>query len=107
MASYPELIDNILYKDLTKNQNIALVEQVRDGTTLRVRLFMPDGDHQMVNIALAGVKSARVSTKQGESSEPWSEEVKPLPLLSIYILYVDVAPSGKILHRISPSSASC
>jgi staphylococcal nuclease domain-containing protein 1 len=36
---------------------------------------MPDGDHQMVNVALAGVRSAKVSTKQGESSEPWGEEV--------------------------------
>ena len=53
----------------------ALVEQVRDGTTLRIRLFMPDGEHQMVNIALAGVRSARVASKQGEASEPWSEEV--------------------------------
>lgn len=54
----------------------AIVEQVRDGTTLRVRLMMPDGDHQMVNIALAGVRSAKVSTKQGEPSEPWGEEAK-------------------------------
>ncbi|KAF9481526.1 hypothetical protein BDN70DRAFT_830817 [Pholiota conissans] len=54
----------------------ALVEQVRDGTTLRVRLLMPDGEHQMVNIALAGVRSARASSKQGETSEPWSEEAK-------------------------------
>ncbi|KAJ6625540.1 hypothetical protein B0H10DRAFT_2312806 [Mycena sp. CBHHK59/15] len=54
----------------------AIVEQVRDGTTLRVRLLMPDGEHQIVNIALAGVRSARVSSKQGEPSEPWGEEAK-------------------------------
>jgi staphylococcal nuclease domain-containing protein 1 len=54
---------------------LAIVEQVRDGTTLRVRLFMPDGDHQIVNIALAGVRSARPSSKQGEPSDPWGEEV--------------------------------
>lgn len=54
----------------------ALVEQVRDGSTLRVRLFMPDGEHQMVNIALAGVRCARASPKQGEPSEPWAEEAK-------------------------------
>ena len=56
----------------------AIVEQVRDGTTLRVRLLMPDGEHQMVNIALAGVRSARASSKQGESSEPYGEEVSSL-----------------------------
>ncbi|KAG2072118.1 staphylococcal nuclease [Suillus decipiens] len=53
----------------------ALVEQVWDGSTLRVRLFMPDGDHQMANIALAGVRCAGISSKQGEPSEPWAEEV--------------------------------
>lgn len=59
----------------------AIVEQVREGTTLRVRLLMPDGEHQMVNIALAGVKSARASSKQGESSEPYGEEVSSRSLL--------------------------
>ncbi|KAF9529408.1 transcription factor [Crepidotus variabilis] len=54
----------------------ALVEQVRDGTTVRVRLYMPDGDHQMANITLAGVKSPRASSKQGEISEPFGEEAK-------------------------------
>lgn len=52
-----------------------LVEQVRDGSTLRVRLFMPDGEHQVINIALAGVRCARAASKQGEPSETWGEEV--------------------------------
>lgn len=63
--------------------NTGLVEQVRDGTTLRVRLFMPEGDHQMVNITLAGIKSPRASTRQGESSEPLGEEVGLL--MGIYV----------------------
>ncbi|KAF5321013.1 hypothetical protein D9619_001893 [Psilocybe cf. subviscida] len=54
----------------------AIVEQVRDGTTLRARLLMPDGEHQIINLALAGVRSARASSKQGEPSEPWGEEAK-------------------------------
>lgn len=54
----------------------AIVEHVRDGSTLRVRLLMPDGEHQIVNIALAGVRSPRASSKQGEPSEPWGEEAK-------------------------------
>ncbi|TEB38403.1 transcription factor [Coprinellus micaceus] len=53
-----------------------IVEQVRDGSTLRLRLLMPDGDHQMVNIALAGVKSGRVASKPGENSEPYAEEAR-------------------------------
>ncbi|KAL0956527.1 hypothetical protein HGRIS_002668 [Hohenbuehelia grisea] len=54
----------------------AIVEHVRDGTNLRARLFMPDGEHQIVNISLAGVRSARAASKQGEASEPWGEEAK-------------------------------
>ncbi|CAL1707496.1 unnamed protein product [Somion occarium] len=54
----------------------ALVEQVKDGSTLRVRLLMPDGEHQFVNIALAGVRSPRVSSNKGEPSEPWAEEAR-------------------------------
>lgn len=57
------------------------MEHVRDGTTLRVRLFMPDGEHQIVNIALAGVRSARAASKQGEPSEPWGEEVRCLTFI--------------------------
>lgn len=81
---------------------LALVEQVRDGTTLRVRLFMPDGEHQMVNIALAGVRSARASTKQGEPSEPWGEEV-PTAFFSHLLNLICV--QGKILHGISTPPA--
>ncbi|ETW80350.1 hypothetical protein HETIRDRAFT_384869 [Heterobasidion irregulare TC 32-1] len=54
----------------------AIVEAVRDGTTFRVRLMMPEGEHQFVNVALAGVRSARAASKQGEPSEQWGEEAK-------------------------------
>ncbi|KAF8622718.1 hypothetical protein AX15_006809 [Amanita polypyramis BW_CC] len=53
-----------------------IVENVRDGTSLRIRLLIPDGDHQIVNITLAGVKSPRVAVKPGEASEPLGEEAK-------------------------------
>lgn len=53
----------------------AIVEQVKDGSTLRVRLLMPEGDHQFINLALAGVRCARTASKQGEPSEPWGDEV--------------------------------
>lgn len=72
---------------------LAIVEQVRDGTTLRVRLLMPDGEHQVVNIALAGVRSARASTKQGEPSEPWGEEVGCFSL--------GVSPVFSSIHRLN------
>ncbi|EIN12033.1 transcription factor [Punctularia strigosozonata HHB-11173 SS5] len=54
----------------------AIVEQVKDGSTVRVRLLLPDGDHQFANIALAGVRSPRAAGKQGETSEQWGEEAK-------------------------------
>ena len=50
------------------------MEQVKDGSTLRIRLLLPDGDHQFVNITLAGVRSARVASKPEEASEPFAEE---------------------------------
>ena len=53
----------------------AIVESVRDATTLRVRLQMPEGEHQFVNITLAGARSPRAASKQGETSEPWADEV--------------------------------
>jgi hypothetical protein len=54
---------------------LGIVESVRDGTTLRVRLFMPDGEHQFVNIALAGTRSPRAASKQGETSEAFGDDV--------------------------------
>ncbi|TFK73990.1 transcription factor [Pluteus cervinus] len=60
-----------------KGKNLdAIVEQVRDGTTLRVRLFLPNGEHQIATIGLAGVRSPRGSSKPGEPSEQWAEEAK-------------------------------
>ncbi|KAF5354669.1 hypothetical protein D9756_005374 [Leucocoprinus leucothites] len=54
----------------------AIVEQVRDGSNLRVRLLLPSGDHQFINIGMAGVRCPRTSTRQGEPSEQYSEEAK-------------------------------
>jgi staphylococcal nuclease domain-containing protein 1 len=53
----------------------ALVEQVKDGSTLRVRLLLPDGDHQFVNITLAGVRCPRFANRPEETTEPYGEEV--------------------------------
>ncbi|KAI5123940.1 hypothetical protein M0805_006355 [Coniferiporia weirii] len=54
----------------------AIIESVRDGSTVRARLLMPEGDHQYVNIALAGVRCPRSSGKQGEASEQWGDEAR-------------------------------
>lgn len=59
---------------------LAVVESVRDGTTLRVRLFMPDGEHQFVNITLAGARSPRAASRPGETSEPSADEVRRMVL---------------------------
>ncbi|KAF9648581.1 transcription factor [Thelephora ganbajun] len=54
----------------------AIIENVKDGSTVRVRLLLSEDEHQFVNVAMAGVRTPRASTKQGESSEQWSEEAK-------------------------------
>ncbi|KAL1405286.1 hypothetical protein Q8F55_008913 [Vanrija albida] len=57
----------------------AIVEQVRNGTELRVRLLLDDANHQFVNLVVAGAKSPRAGTQRdGETTgaEPWGEEAK-------------------------------
>lgn len=82
-----------------------IVEHVRDGTNMRVRLLMPDGEHQIVNIALAGVRSPRTSSKQGEPSEQWSEEVsqyhRPESLTSdpSSLVQAKFFTESRLLHR--------
>jgi staphylococcal nuclease domain-containing protein 1 len=56
----------------------AVVEQVKDGSTIRARLLLPDGDHQVVNLALAGVRASRATVKAGETGESFGEEVRTL-----------------------------
>jgi hypothetical protein len=53
----------------------------------------------MVNIALAGVRSARASSKQGEPSEPWAEEVSHNHVECGICITLSCA--GQIFHRIS------
>ncbi|WRT67103.1 uncharacterized protein IL334_004069 [Kwoniella shivajii] len=63
-----------------KDQDIdAIVEQVRDGTQLRVRLLLDEENHQFVNLVLAGAKSPRASMgreNDASNAEPWGEEAK-------------------------------
>lgn len=68
-------------KQLFADWSPAIVEQVRDGSNLRVRLLLPNGDHQFANITMAGVRCPRSSSKQGEASEQWGEEVCPVTRL--------------------------
>lgn len=70
-------VDSAAFMTEWKGQSLdGIVEQVKDGSTLRVRLLLPEGDHQVVNLALAGVRAARTSGKPGETSEPFGEEGK-------------------------------
>ncbi|TKY87388.1 hypothetical protein EX895_004065 [Sporisorium graminicola] len=58
----------------------SIVEQVRDGSMLRVRLLLSSTHQQMVNLSLAGIKAPRVTGGGGASptdaSEPYGEEAK-------------------------------
>lgn len=60
----------------TQSPSTGIVEQVRDGSTLRIRLLLPDDVHQLVNVSLAGVRCAKAGGKDGEPAEPWGEEAK-------------------------------
>lgn len=54
----------------------SIVEQVRDGSMLRVRLLLSPKHHQMVNLSLAAIKAPRVAGGPTDSSEPFGEEAK-------------------------------
>lgn len=80
-VSFQMPADSQAFLNEYKGQELdAIVEQVRDGSSIRVRLLLEDGSHQFVNLALAGVKSPKAfSGRDGESngtSEEWGEEAK-------------------------------
>ncbi|PWN30144.1 hypothetical protein BDZ90DRAFT_247733 [Jaminaea rosea] len=59
----------------------AIVEQVRDGSLVRVRLLLTPKRHQLINLHLAGIKTPRVSGGGGPNSvdtggEAFGEESK-------------------------------
>ncbi|KAG8759264.1 hypothetical protein FRC14_006340 [Serendipita sp. 396] len=59
-----------------KDQMIdGIVEQVRDGSTVRVRLLLSDELHQLVTISLAGIRCPRIG-KEGETPEPFAEDAR-------------------------------
>lgn len=58
----------------------SVVEQVRDGSMLRVRMLTGPRHHQMVNLSLAGIKAPRLmgggGPNSGEPSEAFAEEAR-------------------------------
>ena len=90
---------------------LGIVENVRDGTSLRIRLLMPDGDHQIVNITLAGVKSPRAAAKPGDASEPLGEEVGSIVVLkctsSFYLLTNVILSRRSFLLNLAFSNVWC
>jgi len=87
----------------------AIVEHVRDGSTVRVRLLLSETEHQFVNVGMAGVKTPRVSTKQGEPSEQWGEEVNRIyAIVSFYrTLTHGTLGIGKVFHRVEAAATTC
>lgn len=86
----------------------AIVEQVRDGSTVRVRLLLPEGDHQFVNVAMAGVRTPRASSKQGEPSEQWGEQVTRIYAVVSFCgaLTHDILAAGQVLYRVEATSTT-
>ncbi|RUS16817.1 hypothetical protein BC937DRAFT_90763 [Endogone sp. FLAS-F59071] len=57
----------------------AIIEQVRDGSTLRVRLLLPDGAHQYITLLITGIKAPTVRKdipNQEDVIEPFGEQAK-------------------------------
>ncbi|KAL7409726.1 transcription factor [Mrakia frigida] len=57
----------------------AIVESVRDGSTLRVRLLLSNSEHQFITLSIAGIKAPRMGGSGGSDAiggEPWCEEAK-------------------------------
>lgn len=52
----------------------SIVETVRDGNNLRVRLLLAPDQHQLVNLQLAGIKCPRAGGRENEAGEPFGEE---------------------------------
>ncbi|CEL60980.1 Staphylococcal nuclease domain-containing protein 1 OS=Schizosaccharomyces pombe (strain 972 / ATCC 24843) GN=snd1 PE=1 SV=1 [Rhizoctonia solani AG-1 IB] len=76
-VQYSMPADSAAFVNEWKGKNIdAIVEQVRDGSTLRVRLLMPEDQHQFANISLAGVRCPRAGGREGETAEEYGEEAK-------------------------------
>ena len=89
-------------------RSVAIVEHVRDGSTVRVRLLLPGGDHQFATVAMAGVRTPRAANKLGEPSEQWGEEV-----IRIYVIVSvcgalthDILGVGQILYRVKAASTT-
>lgn len=57
--------------------NIAVIEQVRDASTFRVLLTLPDKSQLMITLLLTGIKAPACKRDNGpEVSEPFGEEAK-------------------------------
>ncbi|KAI9318980.1 hypothetical protein BX666DRAFT_1876151 [Dichotomocladium elegans] len=55
----------------------AIIEQVRDASTFRVLLMLPDNSQQIITLLLTGIKAPSCKRENGpEISEPFSEEAK-------------------------------
>lgn len=70
-------------------------------------MMMPDGEHQYANITLAGVRCPRVSSKPGEPTEQWGEEVCLHVVNTLPFIYRPSFPAGEVLHRVAAAPAPC
>lgn len=75
------LDDAVSFLSEWRGQQIdSVVEQVRDGSMLRVRLLLSPNHHQIISLSLAGVKAPKLATAGGanthEANEPYAEEAR-------------------------------
>ncbi|EJU04311.1 hypothetical protein DACRYDRAFT_20881 [Dacryopinax primogenitus] len=77
IVNYAMPIDPYAFLTEWKGKPIdSLVEQVRDGDHLRIRLLLADDQHQFINISIAGIRCPRSTPKEGESGEEYGNEAR-------------------------------
>lgn len=61
-----------------KKQEIpAIVEQVRDGATVRLRLILDPENHQIINLNMCGVRAPRAPFRQFGQTQTNAQSVAP------------------------------
>ena len=70
------------------------------------KLLLPEGSHQFAVATMAGVMTPHASTKQGEPSEQWGDEVTHIYAVALFYstLMHDTSGVGNVLYRVETAS---
>lgn len=77
--SYMYFTRPVLTVELHSIQCLAIIESIRDGSTVRACLTLPNGEYQYITLMISGIRAPII--RQGVSGtedlvEPFAEEVR-------------------------------